>query len=364
MQGKKDDELQTRWVQYGVFSPIMRLHSTANPWNTKEPWSFGSEHCAVQSKFLRWRHKLLPYLQTMNVRVAQHGLPLCQPIYWLHPEDDEAYQVPNEYMFGNSLIVAPLTSPRSSITRLARTKAWLPLGIYVDLFTGTAYSGNRSLWLNRTLEEYPVLAPLGTILPLDGSDVLKNGCPIPQHLENVVIPGADGDFDLLEEQPDAHGVASLERISKTSFNYSQTRGELVIGTPALSTGLPQNRSWNIRFHACRMPSDLKVTADDEVIDCIPNYTPYGFTLKLKDISIGRRMKIDFSEPLVLEPAPYLDRCSDILFAAQIEYNLKEKIWNALTLDNSGLLQASRLDAIDMEKDLLGALLEQIYASGL
>ena len=70
MFGGKDDELATRWVQLGVFSPILRLHSSLSPFNTKEPWRFGPEARAVMTEFLRLRHRLVPYLHTMNHRAA------------------------------------------------------------------------------------------------------------------------------------------------------------------------------------------------------------------------------------------------------------------------------------------------------
>jgi alpha-glucosidase (family GH31 glycosyl hydrolase) len=195
MRGKKDDELATRWLQYGVFSPIMRLHSAANEWNSKEPWNHGTEACAVQTRFLQLRHKLLPYLQAMNIR-SSLGEPLCQPMYWDHPERNEAYEVPNQYMFGDSLLVAPITSPRNAITELACTKAWLPPENWVDIFNGKVFEGNRKLWLHRSLDQYPVFAPMGAIIPLDASIVLANGCPIRTALEVIVIVGKNGRFEL------------------------------------------------------------------------------------------------------------------------------------------------------------------------
>ena len=64
--GRRDDELAVRWVQFGVFSPIMRLHSTANPFYGKEPWNYGTDAERTMVQFLRLRHKLIPYLYSMN----------------------------------------------------------------------------------------------------------------------------------------------------------------------------------------------------------------------------------------------------------------------------------------------------------
>ncbi|KAJ5318347.1 hypothetical protein N7476_004767 [Penicillium atrosanguineum] len=361
MQGKRDDELQTRWVQYGVFSPIMRLHSAANPWNVKEPWHFRPEHSKIQSEFLRLRHKLVPYLQTMNMRAARGGMPLCRPVYWSYPESDEAYQVPNQYMFGSNMIVAPITRPQSQTTYLAKTKAWLPSGMYADLFTGAVYKGDRTLWLHRTLQHYPVLAPCGAIIPMDGSEIAENGCPIPNHLEIVVIPGADGTFELLEEQPDQHGVASLDSTSVTNFTFSQAEGKLTISPPSSCVGLPSKRTWTIRFHTTILAGQVQVMVGSQLTRCTPERIPNGFKLEIKEASINSRISIAIGEDPKLQGPSHLDLCSEILAAAQIKYDLKETIWKALTLEPSRLRQASRLHGIDMGQDVLDALLEQLYA---
>ncbi len=110
-KGYLDDELATRWVQLGVFSPVNRLHSGFNPFNTKEPWRFSAASETVMKDFLRLRHRLLPYLATMNLRAHAEGEPIVQPMYYDHPDDGAAYTVPNQFMFGSELLVAPITSP-------------------------------------------------------------------------------------------------------------------------------------------------------------------------------------------------------------------------------------------------------------
>lgn len=86
--GTRDDELMARWVQYGVFSPINRLHSTDNPFNGKEPWKFDKITQSVMEEYLRLRHSLVPYLYTMNRRAHTEDLPLIQPMYYMEPEQD------------------------------------------------------------------------------------------------------------------------------------------------------------------------------------------------------------------------------------------------------------------------------------
>ena len=91
MFGGKDDELATRWLQLGVFSPILRLHSTADPFNSKEPWRFGEVARRVMTRYLRLRHQLLPYLATLTYRAHHDDRPLVEPMYHEYPWAEAAY---------------------------------------------------------------------------------------------------------------------------------------------------------------------------------------------------------------------------------------------------------------------------------
>jgi alpha-glucosidase (family GH31 glycosyl hydrolase) len=149
MRGVHDDEMMVRWVQFGVFSPINRLHSTSNNFNAKEPWRFGALAEKIIGDFLRLRHRLVPYLYSMNRRASREGEPLIQPIYYEEPYYDEAYGVPNEYYFGSQMICCPVTKPLDKTAQAAPFRAWLPGGLWFDFFTGKSYSGRRFLDLWR-----------------------------------------------------------------------------------------------------------------------------------------------------------------------------------------------------------------------
>lgn len=85
--------MTARWTQYGIFSPIMRLHSSCSDFNGKEPWRFKKETEVVMEEALRERHRMMPYLYTMNYRSYQEDLPLVEPMYYEYPEAPEAYEV-------------------------------------------------------------------------------------------------------------------------------------------------------------------------------------------------------------------------------------------------------------------------------
>jgi alpha-glucosidase (family GH31 glycosyl hydrolase) len=197
MFGTRDDEMVARWFQLGTFSPINRLHSTASPFMGKEPWMFGIEARTVMTEALRLRHRLVPYLYTMNEVAHRTGTPLVRPLYHADPREETVFSSLNTFLFGSELLVAPATTPRDRRTLRTATTAWLPEGTWVDFFDGTPYSGGRFVTLHRTLEQYPVLAKAGAIVPLVGGEDLNVANPAA--LTVRVFAGADGAFTLYED---------------------------------------------------------------------------------------------------------------------------------------------------------------------
>jgi alpha-glucosidase (family GH31 glycosyl hydrolase) len=238
-KGYRDDELATRWVQLGVFSPVNRLHSGLNPFNTKEPWRFPAAAEQVMTDFLRLRHRLLPYVATMNLRAHAEGEPIVQPMYYDHPEEGVAYDVPNQFMFGSELLVAPITAPADRDTGLGRVKAWLPEGTWTDVFTGQTYTGGRSLYLHRDLTSIPVLAKAGAIVPHAAEDELLDGSGLPSVVELKVYPGADGDFTLAEDNDD-------DRWALTRITYDDATGEVTVhDIEGHRDTLPDDRTYRV-----------------------------------------------------------------------------------------------------------------------
>ena len=211
--GVKDDELMVRWTQFGVFSPITRLHCNESPFNSREPWRYGAQAERIVTRFLALRHRLVPYLYTMNRRAHVDGAPLVSPMYYDHPDEPAAYTVPNQYLFGDRLLVAPITAPRAPATQLGAVRAWLPPGRGTAVFTGRPYRGGTTLTLHRDLETIPVLAPAGAILPLVADDAVESGTANPESLELRVYAGADGEFALAEDRDD-------ERWAETRFTFA------------------------------------------------------------------------------------------------------------------------------------------------
>ena len=239
MMGEKDDELFVRHVQFGVFSPINRLHCTADETVTKEPYAYLNGTGLIVEEFLRFRHKMIPYLYSSAYRTHKEDIALIEPLYYRN-DTPQAYKYQNEYYFGSELLVAPVTQ-KAEADKYARVKVWLPKGTWTDIFTGDRYevrNNGEEKTLLRTLNSIPVLAKSGAILPLSADQ--GNTCDNPANLEIWAYEG-DGEFSLYED--------SEERSCVTVFKMIHTTGKQVleINTKGDSSVLPASRVITVLF---------------------------------------------------------------------------------------------------------------------
>jgi alpha-glucosidase (family GH31 glycosyl hydrolase) len=330
--GERDDELATRWVQLGVFSPILRLHSSSNPFLVKEPWRFPREARDAMTEALRLRHRLVPYLHTMNHRAAVDGVPLVRPMYHLAPDDPRAYTVPNQFAFGSELIVAPITTPRDRVTLRGAVRAWLPPGRWIDVFTGTAYEGDREIELHRDLSSIPALLRAGGILPLaaeDDLDATRN----PERLELLVAPGADGEFTLIEDDGTGRTPDDIP-TARTTLAWQD--GVLTIGAADDPHRiLPRTRTWTVTV----------LGGGRETVADAPTDQPLR-------VAVAEGAPADRSEALFA-----------LLDAAQLAHEAKAAAWRTLTSALAPEAMLAELHAQALPRELIGAMSELLTAVG-
>lgn len=242
--GYRDDELYLRWIEFGVFSPILRLHSSYAQVLGKEPWKYRADICESAKEWLRFRHRLIPYIYTMDYRNHRDGIALCEPMYYSYPDEECAFSVRNQYMFGSELMVCPITEKAARDTNFGTVQAWIPEGTYTDIFTMQQYTGPCKMSLNRELYTIPVLAKAGAVIPLSMDE--GNVCGNPQKLEVWIFKG-NNTFTLYE---DSGKVDFAQNHVETVFENRQDGDtvRLVIKAPAGNTALlPQNRTYKLVF---------------------------------------------------------------------------------------------------------------------
>lgn len=241
-KGYRDDDLYMRWIQFGVFSPVMRLHSTAKELLGKEPWKYKSEVYKCAKEWLNFRHKLIPYIFTMDYRTHKDGIALCEPMYYSYPNNSSAYNVPNQYMFGSELMVCPITRPQHKELCMGSVDAWLPKGRWVDIFTNQSYNGDRNITLFRDLDTIPVLAKEGAIIPLSADK--GNKTDNPKSFEIWAFSG-NSSFTLIEDNSktnyDEHKAETEFEMTyennKLTFTINKAQGDLSV--------IPQKRNYKV-----------------------------------------------------------------------------------------------------------------------
>ncbi|MDE6506249.1 MAG: DUF5110 domain-containing protein, partial [Eubacterium sp.] len=245
-QGYRDDDLYMRWIQFGVFSPIMRLHSTAAELLGKEPWKYRKDVYVFAKEWLNLRHNMIPYIFTMDYRTHKEGIALCEPMYYSYPEHQNAYNFKNQYMFGSELMVCPITSSQNPETNMGEVSAWIPKGRWTDIFTGQSYEGDKIISLHRDIDTIPVLAKEGAIVPFSKPN--GNDTSNPKELEIWIYSG-NNSFALYED----NGKTDYEEHNcKTSFNmrYDEEKAVLHFGIdyPVGDTKvIPENRTFRLIF---------------------------------------------------------------------------------------------------------------------
>ncbi len=263
--GLNEAEIFVRWIQYGLFSPILRLHSTSNPYLDRYPWSYDETTLALIRQAMQLRHAFIPYLYTMSWRNQQESIPLITPMYYHHPQEEAAYVCPNQYYFGCELLAAPYTRPRDPDTALSRQVVWLPSGEWFDFVSGQYYQGDSWHALYGTLTETPLFAKAGAMVPL-APQVGWGGVKNPTTLTLHLFPGADNCFTLYEDDgeslPTESGGYALTTFRQTwQANRWQFKIEPVRGDIAQ---VPPSRNYELCFKAIVKPDEVQVAINQVV----------------------------------------------------------------------------------------------------
>lgn len=299
-KGVQDDELYVRWLQLGVFSPINRLHSSNSDYMGKEPWKRSYAANAVAEKFLRLRHKLIPYLYSANYRTHTEGEPICMPMYYRY-EGEEARAVKNQYIFGGQLLVAPITKPSDRRLNLASVEVWLPEGRWTDIFNGRVYEGGRTVKMYRDIDSIPVLAPEGAIVPMYKND-RSNDLSLEQPLEIHLWRG-NGTYELYEDDGETKEYEKGKyAITRFAVEEKDDTFSVRITPPESNNGvLPEKREMRIIFR------DIK--HDDIVLDVANEQ----IVIEIRDpVVINNESEIDFKNAL-LTRIQWKNVKKDILF---------------------------------------------------
>lgn len=205
-------ELYVRWLQFGAFCPMMRSHGADAP---REIYQFGKKgepYYDAIAKFIHLRYSLLPYIYSLSWEVTSRQSTFLRALVMDFPKDKNVWDMNNEYMFGKSILVKPVTDPMytgmqgeervSDFSSLKSTEVYLPEGAdWYDYWTGEKLAGGVSVQKEVPLDVMPLYVKSGSIIPI-GPEVQYARQKSWQQLDIHIYPGADGTFCLYEDEFD------------------------------------------------------------------------------------------------------------------------------------------------------------------
>lgn len=218
-------ELYVRWLQYAAFLPIFRSHGTDCP---REPWQFGKKgdpfYDAIVSAITQ-RYRLMPYIYSLAGSVWREHGTMIRMLAFDFQNDQKAVDISDQYMFGPSLLVCPVTEPMyygtgnvSLDNAVKERRVYLPEGSqWYDFRTDECYIGGQEIMAAADISSIPVFVRAGSIVPVTeqkGSIAAQEGCPVTL----LIYPGADGNFTLYEDAGDGYGYEKGE-YSLTYIRY-------------------------------------------------------------------------------------------------------------------------------------------------
>jgi alpha-D-xyloside xylohydrolase len=218
-------ELNARWFEYATFLPLLRVHGQAP---VREMWEFGGETSGAYQamlKFDRLRYRLLPYVYSLAGAAALRDGTILRPLVMDFRNDPLALDVRDEFMFGPALLVSPVTTYQAT-----SRSVYLPAtpGDWYDFWTGTTVTGGGSHMASAPLDAIPLNVRAGSIVPF-GPELMHTGEKAPDPLTVFVYAGADGAFELYEDDGASYGY-EMGAFSRIRFSWNDATSTLSLGT--------------------------------------------------------------------------------------------------------------------------------------
>lgn len=215
--GNPSPELLSRWMEAGVFFPVMRSHSVINA-TPRFPWLYGPDALNAIRKAIDLRYCLIPFYYSLAHETFQTGFPLMRPLCMEFPDDPKVANLSDEWMMGDSLLAAPLLQPGG------KRSVYLPAGHWYAFGSNLPLQGKRTLKVNAGLDEIPLYVRAGSILPL--GPVIQHTSQLPGGpLELQIYPGKDATFTLFEDDGETTDYLNGQ-VRRTTFAWQDKTGRL------------------------------------------------------------------------------------------------------------------------------------------
>jgi alpha-glucosidase (family GH31 glycosyl hydrolase) len=326
--GIEQSELYIRYVQLGVFSPILRFHSQKGKYYKRAPWLWDVKTLEIVRKYLNLRHRLIPYLYSEGYVYHKVGMPIIQPLYYKYPHIYDNVLYKNQYFLGTELLVAPITTKKDPVMDRVIHRFFIPDGIWYDFTTGKRFPGGKNYLSFYKDEEYPVFAKGGAIIPL-ANNININDTSAPKNMEIHVFPGRSNTYNLYEDD----GISSLYKqgyylLTSIDYNYRESNYTLIIRALEGKSGIiPAKRNYQIRFRNTRVANEVSVYYNDNNIKHAAYVDGPDFLVEIKDVPTIGQLTINCKgEDIEIDALRIINEDIDgIINDLEIETSLKDNI---------------------------------------
>ena len=154
--GQPEEEVYIRWLQFGVFSPLMRCHGTT----PCEPWYYSKRAVHIYKKFAWIKENFLDYVYSTAVEASKNGFPLMRSLALVYPQNEHVQKLDLEYMYGPDLLVAPVVSTKDTLGVV------FPEGNWTHLWHGDVINGPGINRVRVSIDEIPVFLREGALIPV------------------------------------------------------------------------------------------------------------------------------------------------------------------------------------------------------
>ena len=260
-----DPELYLRWIQFGVFSPILRTHCSKSKDIERRMFMY-PKHFNMMLDALQMRYALNPYIYKASREAYETGVSLCRPMYYDYPEAEQAYRFPKQYLFGDDMLLAPIASKAEN--NLSIKKIWLPEGQWYEWYTGAMLKGNKEYTRAYCLNEIPLFVKAGAIVPMYPKNI-KNLQEISDTLVLCFIPGKDGQTSVYEDDGHTSDYKSNKYASFTVKKQTKENGDMHISISSLErnyTGMKDKMYYELYFPSNYPPRKVGVNQQEYPFD--------------------------------------------------------------------------------------------------
>ncbi len=161
-----DPEMYTRWIQYGVFTPIFKTHSSNSALSERRFWAF-PDHYEYMKDAVELRYALTPYIYDAARATYDTGVSMTRPLYYYYPEEEKAYTWNEEFFFGDNILATVICTPVDPKTGLSEREVWFPAGSdWYDMAHRKMMKGGSTRKLSYAIDENPWFVRAGSIIPM------------------------------------------------------------------------------------------------------------------------------------------------------------------------------------------------------